>query len=35
MSQATDNIIIVRFGVFAAGSFVLLALLLRTIYLVL
>ncbi len=33
--QATGNIIIVRFGVFAAGSFVLLALLLRTIYLVL
>jgi hypothetical protein len=32
--QATGNVIIVRFGVFALGSFVLLALLLRTIYLV-
>ena len=32
--QATGNIIVVRFGVFALGSFVWLALLLRTIYLV-
>ncbi|XOV84568.1 MAG: MAPEG family protein [bacterium] len=33
--QATRNVIIVRFGVFALGSVVLLALLLRTIYSVL
>ncbi len=32
--QATGNVIVVRFGVFALGSSVLLALLVRTIYLV-
>lgn len=33
--QATGNVIIVRFGLFAVGSLVLLALLLRTIYMAL